>query len=68
MTSRQLRAALNRLGISQSEAARQLNVNNRTVRKWVAGDLPVPRTVELIMDCWLHHGALSVTKPRKEAK
>jgi hypothetical protein len=64
VTSRQLATTLKRLGIAQTEAARQLGVNDRTMRRWIAGDLPVPRMVELVMDCWQHHGSL----PRKGSR
>jgi len=58
VTARQLARALKQMGIAQTEAARRLGVNDRTVRRWIAGDLPVPRMVELVVDCWQHHGSL----------
>ena len=58
MTGRQLGRALARLGISQSETARQWGVNPRTVRKWIAGDQPVPRLVDLVVLCWQEHRSL----------
>ena len=58
MTSRQLAAKLKRLGLPQTEAARRLGVNARTMRRWIAGDLPVPRMVELVLHCWEQHSAL----------
>lgn len=38
MTPAQFKAARKRLGLSQSELARILNVNPRTVRKWERDD------------------------------
>lgn len=40
-----VRQRLVQLGLSQQELARQLDVDPRTVRRWVAGDTPVPASV-----------------------
>lgn len=47
MTSVEFRAALERLSLSQSEAARRLGVDARSVRRWCADpqDAPVPGPV-----------------------
>ena len=42
MTPKQLRAALARMGLSQRGAARLLDINDRTMRKYIAGDLVIP--------------------------
>ena len=42
MTPSQLRAALARMGLSQRGAARLLGIDERTMRKYVAGDLIIP--------------------------
>jgi hypothetical protein len=43
MTPKQLRApTLARMGLSQRAAARLLDINDRTMRKYVAGDLVIP--------------------------
>lgn len=42
-----LRAELERLGLSQRGLARELDLDERTVRRWCAGDSPVPRVVWL---------------------
>ena len=42
MTPKQLRAALASIGLSQRAAARLLDINDRTMRKYVAGDLVIP--------------------------
>lgn len=44
-----LRADLARLDLSQSAFARRLGVNPRTVRRWLAGDAPIP----LYVASWL---------------
>jgi hypothetical protein len=42
MTPKQLRTALAGMGLSQRAAARLLNIDERTMRKYVAGDLVIP--------------------------
>jgi hypothetical protein len=42
MTPNQLRSALAQLGLSQRAAARLLDIDERTMRKYVAGDLAIP--------------------------
>lgn len=42
------RSLLKEAGLGQSEAARLLEVNPRTMRRYVAG-FPLPRTVELAL-------------------
>ena len=42
MTPNQLRNALAQLGLSQRGAARLLDIDERTMRKYVAGDLIIP--------------------------
>jgi len=42
MTPKQLRTTLANLGLSQRAAARLLGIDERTMRKYVAGDLVIP--------------------------
>jgi hypothetical protein len=42
MTPKQLRTELARIGLSQRAAARLLNIDERTMRKYIAGDLVIP--------------------------
>lgn len=46
LTALQLQRLLDRAGISQRGAAKALEINERTMRKYVAGDAPIPKTVE----------------------
>ncbi len=62
MTASQLKRHLRRLGIGQMEAARRLKVNPRTVRRWVAGDSPIPEAVAQLVALWPSHG---MRVPRK---
>lgn len=49
VTANQLRKLLESYGLSQSAAARELGIHPRTVRKYVLGELPVPRIFELAL-------------------
>lgn len=49
MTPDELRAELARLGLSQTGAARALRVNEKTVRRWATGEIPVPFAVALLL-------------------
>lgn len=46
MTANELRSLLEAAGLSQRGAARQLDIDERTMRRYCAGELPVPRAVE----------------------
>lgn len=39
------------LGWSQMEAARQLEVDSRTVRRWIAGEREIPGPVRVALRC-----------------
>ena len=58
MSPQQFRRVLRLLRLSQMEAARRLGVNERTVRRWVAGDSRIPESVALLLHTWLR------TRPR----
>ena len=45
-----LRHRLTALGLTQRGLARQLDVDERTVRRYCAGDVAVPRVVWLALD------------------
>lgn len=49
MTSKQLRTLLKVHHCSQREMARQLELSVRTVRHYVSGTLPIPKTVVLAL-------------------
>jgi len=49
MTADQYRAILATLGLSQQGAARLLGVNGRTSRRWIAGTVPVPQAVAMLL-------------------
>lgn len=48
MTSDEFRAELKRLGLTQVGAARFLDRDKRTVRRWANG-APIPKAIELLL-------------------
>lgn len=54
MTPRQLQKFLEDYGFTQRGAARELGIDERTMRRYVAGDSPLPRVVEFALR-WLAH-------------
>lgn len=45
MTAKQYSDAIERLGLTQVGAARFLGVDERTSRRWIAGERPIPEPV-----------------------
>lgn len=49
MTANQLKKLLDSCGFSQRGAARDLGISERQMRRYCAGDAPVPKVVELAL-------------------
>jgi hypothetical protein len=49
VTTTELRQRLTTAGLSQRAAARMLDINERTMRRYASGALLIPRTVELAL-------------------
>lgn len=49
MTPDELRATRARLTMTQAALAAALAVDVRTIKRWEAGTIPIPRTVELAL-------------------
>lgn len=49
MTATQYRAAIEKLGLSQRGAGFFLGVDERTSRRWAAGDAPIPESVAKLL-------------------
>lgn len=49
MTPRQFQSAIDRLGLSQVKAAKLVEVDPRTARKWVQGVNRVPECVAILL-------------------
>lgn len=54
MTGGQLRKLLDSAGLSQRGAARELQISERQMRRYVAGDAEVPKVIEYALR-WLIH-------------
>lgn len=62
MTGKELRKLLEHGGLNQSEAARAIEIGDRTMRRYIAGDLDIPRTVEYALLYVIEH---KITEPRR---
>jgi DNA-binding transcriptional regulator YiaG len=49
MTPVQLQAALDRIGLSQRGGARFLEIDERTMRKWIAGEARIPEATAKLL-------------------
>jgi len=63
MTGSELRHIVDRFGTSQRGLAQQLGVNERTVRHWIAGDSPIPRSIEILIDLLAKQKDVAETNP-----
>lgn len=54
MTGGQLQRLLDLAGLSQRGAAKELDISERNMRRYIAGDLPIPRVIEYALR-WLIH-------------
>ena len=54
MTGSQLQKMLDSVGLSQRGAAKEIGINERTMRKYVSGESKIPKTVQLAL-CWVVH-------------
>jgi len=52
VTGKQLQRLLDEAGLSQRGAAREIDLNERTMRSYIAGDLEIPKKVEYALR-WL---------------
>jgi hypothetical protein len=53
MTANQFNAALAKLGYTQVGFARQLELGERSVRRWAADEYPVPTPVAMLLNLML---------------
>jgi len=56
MTGKQLQALLDRAGLSQRGTAKLIGIGERTMRGYVSGEHPIPRTVEYAVRWVIHVG------------
>jgi len=50
MTAKQFNAALDKLSFTQLGLARKLELGERSVRRWAAGQWPVPTPVAMLLN------------------
>ena len=55
MTAAQLQRLLDKMGETQVGMAKRLGISDRNMRRYVSGELPVPRVVELAVRCMAEH-------------
>lgn len=55
MTGGQLQKLLDSAGLSQRGAAKEIGINERTMRKYVAGESEIPKTVEYALRWVINH-------------
>lgn len=55
MTAAQLQRVLDKMGETQVGMAKRLGISDRNMRRYVSGELPVPRLVELAVRCLAEH-------------
>jgi hypothetical protein len=55
MTAAQLQRLLDKMGETQVGMAKRLGISDRNMRRYVSGELPVPRVVELAVRCLAMH-------------
>jgi hypothetical protein len=52
MTDNTLRGTLLRLGLTQMEAARLMQIDPRTMRRWISGTAPIPGLAWACLAAW----------------
>jgi plasmid maintenance system antidote protein VapI len=55
MTGGQLQKLLDSAGLSQRGAAKAIEINERTMRKYIAGEAAIPKTVEYALRWVINH-------------
>lgn len=56
MSTAEFLGSLKLLSLSQMGAARLFKVDGRTVRRWVAGEQPIPEAVAIALRLMIKHG------------
>lgn len=55
MTSQQLTRLLEGAGLTRKAAAEKLEIHERTMRKFCAGEAPIPKSIEIAIKCLCLH-------------
>jgi hypothetical protein len=59
MTGGQLQKLLDSAGLSQRGAAKELEISDRQMRRYIAGDAEVPKVIEYALRWLIHKRATS---------
>lgn len=65
MTATQLSKALERSGRTVRGAAKEMQIHERTLHRYLAGEAKIPKLVELVVRCWVEHADNQTTESRK---
>jgi hypothetical protein len=73
MTAAQLQRLLDKMGETQVGMAKRIGISDRNMRRYVAGELPIPLVVEIAVRCMAEHVGdvyrdLAHVKNRTESK
>lgn len=68
MTAAQLQKLLDRAGLSQRGAAKAIDINERTMRRYVTGESEVPLTVEYALRWVVSQQSPNGTTSNEESK
>jgi len=67
MTPDQIQAALNELGLTQQQAAKLFRHNERTMRRWIAGDVGISQGIAILLQM-LVDGTITVADVQRTAE
>jgi hypothetical protein len=62
MTGGQLQKLLDKGGFSQRGAAKELGINERHMRRYIAGEAVIPKHIEIAVRCICEHRAKEVRR------
>jgi len=67
MTPEEIKAALASLNLTQQQGARLFRHNERTIRRWIAGDVGVPQGIAILLQM-LVDGIVTVADVQRAAE
>lgn len=65
VTPKELQKSLDFLNLTPTRLSRIIGADERTARRWVQGESPIPRLLELVLVAWVQSPALLVTAERE---
>jgi predicted transcriptional regulator len=64
MNHQEFKDALNKLGVNQRAFAKHVNVSFSIVNRWATGKVPVPISIELLINSWRENEELKMNAQR----